>query len=251
MLTNDLNLPPNPNSLGTVSEDSLSVSRCQSMDNESPTSPIDFSYSSVCYSPTTSSPSPLSFPVGTDFSTASTYAKLNKTPSPRASSACAMQKTNNTSTSQAKDNLAYLNDDLTCSDTPAVPERIYDRLPSAVATASAAALPSNGKESCNMALPPPVAFSDCDLDEQKRDIYGDTFKDYIDIDKASLNNNNSDAMSFYSDNYVRPATLGLNSSSRGNHLRPSMMSTSIYSSGSSGISINSIEVSDFLASFLS
>lgn len=112
-------------------------------------------------------------------------------------------------------------------------------------------------------IPPPTAFSNPTTPSDtpvpmikraltpqlKRDSYNYIYKDYIESDKGSLNNNLHDAMSFYSDDYMRTASLGSKRHASGGggsstHMdRAERLRQSNISSGSSGISVNSFEVS--------
>ncbi|KAF6024104.1 SH2D5 [Bugula neritina] len=101
----------------------------------------------------------------------------------------------------ANDNLAYINDE--SSGSPDLPDSIY------------AALPQSHQGHQTMthqpsALPPPVAFSDSTPNQNDLGA-SDAQQNYIDIDKPGTNNNNTDTMSFYSDNYVKASTLGCRS----------------------------------------
>lgn len=136
--------------------------------------------------------------------------------------------------SKAQENLAYLNDDNDL-DSPPVPESLYEKFPHSL---------------ISVALPPPQAFSDFDSEHRDQD---GCYNDYSDIDKQGVNNNNVDAMSFYSDNYVKSATLQGYRDRRSSSPFPRTSSIygdsfgtsrhSIYSTGSSVISVNSLEVS--------
>lgn len=105
------------------------------------------------------------------------------------------------------------------------------------------------RSSLNLALPPPLAFSDR-TDLEHRGSYDDSFKDYIDVDRNCSNNNSPETMSFYSDSFTTSGStsgkkrLDLLSPTWDSLDRCGKLRQSLISSGSSGISINSYEVSD-------
>ena len=215
--------------------------------------PIKFTYSAMTYNPnaasqptTINSSSPRlenhsgsNSPSKSTNASTETYAKIRKTPSPRPKPT--ESPSIESQTASAKDNLAYIKEDESNLDSLPVPENFYGKPSSLSADELSSSSKTTPKISVTLppALPPPVAFSDCDSPQR-----GDVIKDYIDIDKASLNNNNSDTLSFYSDNYVRPGALGFNRSKD-----CSLLNSSIYSPGSSAISINSFEVSGLFILF--
>ncbi|XP_067951503.1 uncharacterized protein [Watersipora subatra] len=163
------------------------------------------------------------------------YAKVRKTPSPQLKAQSREPKETDATTfgSNGGDNLAYLRDDDNNSDAPPLPEYVYGKLP---------AHPLRGCTSST--VPPPIAFSDSA--EHRNDICRAACKDYIDIDRdidrASINNNNSDTMSFYSDNYMRPSALSQGSDNASSHSQTNTLQPSLYSPGSSAASIGSLEV---------